>query len=230
MTLKAHLPGEPNEEPETFLGGPLGFLRPRVTKRLVSARGPRRVVGWLRLGLPIGAFVLLIALILWPAFDRNKITAVAIKSIPDFVIKNLHFTGLDSKNQPYSVSALKATRPGGLQNIYDLDKPEGEMTLTDGAWISGKAQYGRLDNDTKKLWLGGDVQLFHDKGYQFTTDEAQVDIDGNYAWGEKPVLIQGDFGTIRGKGFRLLNNGNVMVVGGPAKAILNLHTGGSSVK
>jgi lipopolysaccharide export system protein LptC len=209
---------------------PLSFLQPRETQRLISARGPRRLINWLRIGLPILAFVVMIALILWPALNREKITEAAIKSIPDFVIKDLHFTGLDNKNQPYSVSALKATRPGGLQNIYDLDKPEGEMTLENGSWIAGKAQYGRLDNDKRKLWLGGNVQLFHDKGYQFTTDEAQVDIDGDYAWGEKPVLIQGDFGEIRGKGFRLLNSGNVMVVNGPASARLNLHMAGGSDK
>jgi lipopolysaccharide export system protein LptC len=174
--------------------------------------------------------VLLIALMIWPAINPHKLVGVVMKNVPDFVIKNLHFTGLDSKNQPYSISALKATRPGGVQNIYDPDQPEGEMTLTSGNWLAGKAQYGRLDNDTKKLWLGGDVQLFHDKGYQFTTDEAQVNIGDNYAWGEKPVLIQGDFGEIRGKGFRLLDNGNVMVVGGPAKAILNLHPASASDK
>jgi lipopolysaccharide export system protein LptC len=74
------------------------------------------------------------------------------------------------------------------------------------------------------------VQLFHDKGYQFTTDEAQVDINQDDAWGEKPVLIQGGFGEIRGKGFRVLDHGSVVVVGGPAKAILNLRSSGPSDK
>ena len=201
-----------------------------VTRRLISARGPRRLINWLRFGLPMSALGVLTIMILWPVLNPHKILNVALQHVPDFVIKDLHFSGLDSKNQPYSVSAIKATRPGGLQNIYDLDKPEGEMTLQGGAWISCKAQYGRLDNDTRRLWLGGDVQMFHDKGYQFTTDEMQVDIDGDYAWGEKPVLIQGDFGEIRGNGFKLLNSGTVMVVGGPAKAILSLHSAKASDK
>jgi lipopolysaccharide export system protein LptC len=209
---------------------PLGFLQPRETKRLIAARGPRRFITWLRVVLPLVAFVVMIVLILWPAFDKEKITAAALKSVPDFVIKDLHFSGLDSKNQPYTVLAIKATRPGGVQNIYDLDKPQAEMTLTSGAWIAGKALYGRLDNDKRQLWLGGDVQLFHDKGMQFTTDEMQVDIDGDYAWGVKPVLIQGDFGEIRGKGFRLINSGTVMVVDGPATATLSLHGSGASDK
>ncbi len=153
-----------------------------------------------------------------------------MKNIPDLVIKDLHYTGLDSKNQPYSMTAVRATRPGGLQNIYDLNKPEAEITLQSGAWIAGKAEYGRYDQDTRRLWLGGDVQLFHDKGYQFTTDEAQIDIDESDAWGEKPVLIQGDFGEITGNGFQALDSGKTLVVKGPAKAILNLHSKDASDK
>src|ERR1700722_13355963 len=93
---------------------PLSFLQPRETKRLIAARGPRRIIMWLLVVLPLVAFVVMIALILWPALDKEKIPAAALKSVPDFVIKDLHFSGLDSKNQPYTVLAIKATRPGGI--------------------------------------------------------------------------------------------------------------------
>jgi len=180
--------------------------------------------------LPLMALVLLSALILWPMVAPNKIAKTVMKNIPDLVIQNLHFNGLDSKNQPYSLIAAKATKPSGTTDIYDLDKPQGEITLDSGAWLAGKADYGRFDQATKRLWLGGNVQLFHDKGYQFTTDEAQVNLTDHFAWGEKPVLIQGDFGVIRGQGFRLLDQGTVMVVTGPAHASLNLHGKDSSDK
>lgn len=208
----------------------LSFIQPRDTKRTIKARRPPKLANFLRVALPAVALVVLFALIVWPVLRPNKIITAAVANIPDLVIQNLHYTGLDSKNQPYSVSALKATRPKGLNNIYDLDKPEGELTMTSGAWIAVKSQYGRYDQDTRKLWLGGDVQLFHDKGYQFTSDEAQVDLNENYAWGEKPVLIQGGFGEIRGQGFRLLDNGHVMIVKGPAHALLSLHSSNGSDK
>jgi lipopolysaccharide export system protein LptC len=222
---------QPNpSSPAGLAGHPLHFLQPRQTKRAAKARGQRRLFGGLRFTLPIIAFVALLILVAWPFINPRKIARVAMKNIPDLVVDNLHFTGLDSKNQPYSLSATKATRPGGIQNIYDLDRPEGEMTLTSGAWIAGKAEYGRYDQDTRKLWLGGDVQVFHDKGYQFTTDEAQVDLNDNFAWGEKPVLIQGDFGEIRGLGFKLLDSGSVMIIKGPAHALLYLRPNTDSDK
>jgi lipopolysaccharide export system protein LptC len=150
------------------------------------------------------------------------------KNIPDLVIDNLHYTGADDKNEPYSLRALQATRPSGLHGIYDLTQPEGEITLQSGAWLDSKADYGRYDEIGKKLWLGGNVRIFRDNGYQVTTDEAQVNLDTDDAWGDKPTLIQGGFGTIRGQGFRFLDSGHTIVIQGPAKAVLSLHGGGGS--
>lgn len=200
----------------------LDFLRPRATKRAVKARGRRRIVGGLRFALPVAALLVLIVLVAWPVINPRIVATAAIKNIPDLVVQNLHFTGLDSKNQPYSLVAATATRPQGTANVYDLTKPEAEITLSSGAWVSGKARYGRYDQDTRQLWLGGDVQLFHDKGYQFTSNEAWVNLDGKYAWGQQPVLLQGDIGEVRGAGFKLLEGGSVMIVAGPAHAVLQL--------
>jgi hypothetical protein len=61
-----------------------------------------------------------------------------------------------------------------------------------------------------------------------TTDEAQVNLNTDDAWGDKPVLIQGGFGTIRGVGFRFLDSGHTVVVEGPATAVLSLHGAGAS--
>ncbi len=218
---------EPND-PTPNEKGRLGFIRPRATKEVGQHRA--RIIGWLKFGLPAAAALVLIVLLFWPEISPSKIAAIALKNAPDLVIRNLHFTGQDSKSEPYSLTAEKATRPGGLKNVYDFDKPRGDITLTDGAWLAGTADYGRYDQDQHQMWFGGDVQLFHDKGYEFTTDEAWVDLNDNNAWGGKPVLIQGDFGEIRGEGFKLLDGGKTMVVTGPAHATLDLHHSAGSDK
>jgi len=56
--------------------------------------------------------------------------------------------------------------------------------------------------------------VFHNNGYQMTTEEMRVSLDTNDAWGEKDILIQGGFGTIKGAGFRFLESGNKIVIGG----------------
>jgi hypothetical protein len=131
--------------------GPLRFLRPRDSKRALKARGERRVVNRLRVILPVLSILTLLGLMVWPMLNPDKILKNALTAVPDIVIKNLNYTGADSKGQPYSISAAKATRPSGVANIYDLEKPQGEITLQEGAWVSGKSLYGRLDKDTNHL-------------------------------------------------------------------------------
>jgi lipopolysaccharide export system protein LptC len=205
--------------------GRLDFIRPRETQRIQRARAGRmaRFIVKLRLWLPLTAAAVILLLFIWPAVLPSFKMADIAKNVPDLVIDNLHYTGIDDKNEPYSLLAAQATRPASLHGIYDLTKPEGEITLQSGAWLDGKADYGRYDGVQKKLWLGGDVHVFHDKGYQITTDEAQVNLNNDDAWGDKAVLIQGGFGTIRGVGFRFLDSGHTIIVLGPATAVLSLH-------
>ena len=212
--------------------GRLDFIRPRQTRRIQRAREGRmaRVVGKLRLWLPLSAGLVFGALFLWPIISPNFTMKDIVKNIPDLVIDNLHYTGADDKNEPYSLLAVRATRPTALHGIYDLTQPEGEITLQNGAWLDGKADYGRYDEVNKKLWLGGNVRVFRDNGYQMTTDEAQVNLDTDDAWGDKTVLLQGGFGTIRGQGFRFLDSGHTIVIQGPVKAVLSLHRGADSDK
>jgi lipopolysaccharide export system protein LptC len=213
-------------------GGRLDFIRPRETERIQRAREGRmaRFIVKLRLWLPLLACAVILLLFMWPTLLPNFRMKDIVKDIPNLVIDNLHYTGMDNKNEPYSLLAAQATRPSGLHGIYDLTKPEGEITLQSGAWLDGKANYGRYDELNKKLWLGGDVRLFHDKGYQVTTDEAQVNLNNDDAWGDKPVLLQGNFGTIRGKGFRFLDSGHTVIIEGPATAVLSLHNSPASDK
>jgi lipopolysaccharide export system protein LptC len=204
--------------------GRLDFIRPRLTNRIQRAREGRMAafVERLRVWLPAIAAGVIVALFVWPVLRPSFTMKVAKNNIPNLVIDNLHYTGVDNKNQPFSVAAAQATKPSGLRGIYDLTKPEGEINLSGGAWIDSRAEYGRYDEVGKKLWLGGNVQVFHNKGYQFTTDELQVDLEKSVAWGEKRVLLQGNFGTIRGVGFQFMNSGKTIVVKGPASATLKI--------
>lgn len=215
-------------------GDVLNFLQPRETLRLIKARGGKRLVKLLRVALPLAAIAVLAAIIFWPMINAHGGGSLSLAAkmipIPDLAVDHLRFSGTDSRNQPYSVTAERATRPGDLHEVYDLERPEGDITLQDGAWIAGKALQGRYDRAGQKLWLGGNVQLFHDQGFQFTTSEANIDMKDSSAWGEAPVVMQGNFGTIRGKGFTMLDSGNVVVVKGPARAVLNLQPEAASGK
>ncbi len=189
-----------------------------------------RAVGVLRWVLPALAFLGLALLVAWPMVGAQKLKAVIAANIPNLVVENLRLKGLDGKNQPYSLTAARALQVENLKNVIELESPKGDITLAEGAWIAGEALTGRYDQTKKSLWLGGNVHIFHDHGYQFSTNEAHIDLNENTAWGGKPVTIQGPFGEIQGQGFTVTDKGNTIVITGPAKASLQLQGGKPSDK
>ena len=200
-------------------------MRPRDTRKAVARSGTySRFVSVLRWVLPLSALGSLVVLVAWPLVQAQKWSGAVSAIIPNLVVEKLHFTGLDAKEQPFSLDAAKALQTANTKNVIDLEKPQGEIALNNGAWVAGRANYGRFDQTSHRLWLGGDVQLYHDQGYAFATNEAQVDLTKNIAWGEKPVIIHGAFGEIHGEGFRLLDGGSSFIVTGHATAHLNLRT------
>ncbi|MEK9899787.1 MAG: LPS export ABC transporter periplasmic protein LptC, partial [Rhodospirillaceae bacterium] len=70
---------------------------------------------------------------------------------------------------------------------------------------------------TNTLHLTGDVNLFHDQGYEFTTTAAQVDLVTSTASGDEPVDGQGPFGVLNAEGFRVFDSGDRVLFLGPAR-------------
>lgn len=206
-------------------------FKPRDTRRdAVLTRAHTRRVFVLRRLLPLLIAFVLIALIVWPMATAQRLTSLVANSIPNLVIENLHLKGMDAKNQPYSLTAARAFQAADLKNTIDLEQPKGDIQLASGAWIAGTAQSGRYDQANKNLFLSGDVHVFHDLGYQFSTSEALVDLNTSMASGSRPVLVQGSFGEIRGAGFQVTGKGSVIVIKGPATARLQLQDGKPSGK
>lgn len=209
----------------------LSSLKPRDTRKDVErSRAYSHIVGTLRWTLPALMLVVLATLIAWPMVRAQKLNSIISESIPNLVVENLHLTSLDSNNQPYSLTASRALQAGDSKNVIELEQPQGEITLSSGAWLAGKAKQGSFDQKNKRLWLEGNVELFHDEGYEFKTNEALFDMKDNTAWGNKEVLIQGPFGEIHGTGFKVTDKGNVIIIKGHAMAKLNLRTALTSDK
>ena len=126
------------------------------------------------------------------------------------------YVGTDTQNRPFSLTADRAVQSTSEPGVLDLVRPQGELTLKDGTWIAIKADRGRYNDKTGKLLLLGNANLFHDKGYEFKSDEAHVDVKAGNAWGDLPVTGQGPFGEIFSRGFRLFDSGATIVFNGPA--------------
>ncbi len=203
----------------------LASLKLRDTRGAsVRSAAYSRIVGILRWVLPLFVLLGLISLMVWPMLRAHKLASMAVEHVPNLMADKLRLTGLDAQNQAYSLTAKRAIQAvgEGEKNLIDLDAPEAEIALTGGAWLAGRAEKGRLDQEKKKLWLGGRAEFFHDDGYRFLSEEVQIDLESQTAWGDKPALIQGPFGEVRGEGFRVLDGGKTLIVMGKATARLDL--------
>ena len=106
--------------------------------------------------------------------------------------------------------------------------PKADITTKDGTWLVLTAENGIYAREAKTLKLDGKVNLFHDHGYEFRTDRAQIDLAAGTATGNDPVEGQGAFGHLTATGFQLTNKGRTIQFRGKSK--LTFYPGTSGPK
>lgn len=184
-------------------------------------------VRFMKVVLPLLAFGLIALLAAWPRIQGVEQSAQRRDSGELEMMRAL-YVGTDSQNRPFSVTADRAVQSTSEPGVLDLVRPQAELTLQDGTWVALKADRGRYNDQTGKLLLLGNANLFHDRGYEFKTDEAHVDVNAGNAWGDLPVTGQGPFGELFAQGFRLFDSGQTIVFTGHARLNLAPGLSGSS--
>jgi lipopolysaccharide export system protein LptC len=199
-----------------------------ATSRRLSrpSSGYSRFVSWMKLVLPAVAIGLLLLVVAWPriqaGLDRLKLTfaRLDLSEARDLRMVNARFSGLDKRHRPFVLTADVARQMPDRNDLMALEGPKGDLTLQSGAWLAVTSFTGVYLTQGQLLDLFGDVKLFHDRGYELTTDTAHVDMAAGTAEGHDPVQGQGVFGDITSEGFRLLDHGQTIIFTGKAK----LHT------
>lgn len=186
-----------------------------------------RRVAALRVVLPVLALLVLGIVLLWPvAASRQIITLPMTSTEPQLAMEQPRFSGTDDQDRPFSLAAARAVQHPDNLLIIDLESLQAQMMMLDGTPVTGTAQMGRFDQDKKRLWLAGAVEVLQpSRGYKFDTNEMFVDFNQRAVWGDKPARLTGAFGLIEGQGFRVYDGGKVMLFTGQSRAILNASAG-----
>jgi lipopolysaccharide export system protein LptC len=179
-----------------------------------------RLVRRLRIILPTVVVLTVAIVILWPKI-RAQFSPPTQTSTEERQAKmvNGRYVGSDSHGRPYTVTYESAQQPPGGGPI-EMVNPTAELTLQNGHWVAVKAAQGRYDQAAGLIDLSGNVELFHDDGYRFMTEKAHVEFNKNLVWGERAVTGRGPRGEVVGRGFRVINNGDAIVITGPARLLL----------
>jgi lipopolysaccharide export system protein LptC len=205
----------------------------RLLDSFLERASPRRysafyshLVTLLKLVLPSVAVCLVAMILLWPQLnpiDKNfrlKPVAVGMEDLENLRMMNPRYVGSDTQDQPYTITADQATQVSGDSNVTDLAKPKGDITLTDGTWLSLTADAGTYRKKEQLLDLEGHVNIFHDGGYEMLTERAHVDLAKNNAEGNDPVTGQGPDTELNGEGFRVYNRGQQVLVTGQSRLLI----------
>ena len=195
-------------------------------RRRKDSAGYSRFVFLMKVVLPTVAVVLVGLIVVWPQLKVNdnqfKIGFARLKSseIGDPTLVNARFVGSDRENRPFTVTADLAKHLLDKKAKVELEMPKADMTTDNGSWLALTADTGFFDREKKTLELDGDVNLFHDSGFEFMTKSAHIDLNDGAAEGHDPVHGQGPFGTMRAQGFRLEDHGNRIFFTGKSRMVI----------
>jgi lipopolysaccharide export system protein LptC len=174
------------------------------------------------------------ALIAWPLLTRDKsgvrvsfVMTEGKNGMPSItpVMNKPHYEGTDERGRKYTITADQAEQKPdkkiGLKNVA------ADMFTEQGAWLSLTAAGGEFNDITKILTLTGAVTLYHEEGYQFVTERAEIDTNTSEARGDLPISGQGPMGKLLATGFEIKDNGNYILFGRKGRVTMTLNRAGS---
>lgn len=198
----------------------------RASTRLSMSGGYSLFVGVMKIVLPAAATVFILLLLAWPELTPGKpgidldLSDLAITQPDDLAMLNARFSGFDSRNQPFLVTADVASQASESDSVIALELPKADIALVDGTWVQLSAREGLYDRETQTVDLVGQVSFFHDKGFELHTETARVDLEDGSAMGRETVTGQGLFGQIEAAGFDSFDQGDRIIFLGPSHLTL----------
>ena len=139
-------------------------------------------------------------------------------SINQVLVKPI-FMGLNKKEQPFKVTASKATRFKEESNTFYLENPVGEILIdNDKYFLSGNN--GIYDKNIQELKINGDVKFNNNLDLKFSTTEVFFDFKDQVLFGEKAVSGYRNNSKIDSQGIKILNKENKIIFTGKTKLLL----------
>ena len=132
------------------------------------------------------------------------------------VLRKPTFIGIDKKNQPFKVMANTATRLKKEPNIFNLEKPTGEInTGKEKFFLSGDK--GVFYKNVEQLEVKGNVKFNNGDEMTFTTSQMYFDFKREILSGNKRVNGKKNNSVIVSEGFKIFNNGEQIFFTGKTK-------------
>lgn len=150
--------------------------------------------------------------------DKFSYSEKIDESINQVLVKPI-FMGLNKEEQPFKVTASKATRFKEETNTFYLENPIGEILIdNDKYYLSGNN--GVYDKNIQELKINGDVKFNNNLDLKFSTTEVFFDFKKQILFGEKAVSGYRNNTKIDSQGIKILNKENKIIFTGKTKLLL----------
>jgi lipopolysaccharide export system protein LptC len=209
-------------------GGSTVALRASLRRhlRFGDTRSHSRFVQRSKWILPSLAVSLLLLVATWPqlksAIDHLHfiLPRIDLSEARNLRMLEPRYSGIDRDSRPYVLTATSATQASGSDDIISLEAPKADMTTNSESWVQVTSYTGTYQPQPQLLDLYGAVELYQDRGNEFHTDSARVDMGNGTATSDQPVTGQGPFGHVTAEGFTMLDRGAVIQFTGKTNLVL----------
>lgn len=173
------------------------------------------------------SLVLIALVITIPLFDHSKSGArisfvSSTASHQDMPVMNrTKLQGVDTKNQPFTITADKVVQES--EELVHLYNVQGDLLRANNSWLNMTANEGLYDSQSKHLVLTGNVTLYQDTGYNFTTERVEIDTKQAVASGKEEIQGEGPLGNMVAMGYEIADNGKRMHFGGSGRVHVHLN-------
>ncbi|KQT84180.1 hypothetical protein ASG48_11270 [Aurantimonas sp. Leaf443] len=196
----------------------------RQRREFQRARRHSRLVGAMKIGLPLVAVVIVVGGIAatWLARALPGDVSLSGATIRDgqVVMQDPRMSGIDSRNRPYELVARQATQALNGSGIT-LDGVSARVNIDDDTKADIVAASGFYDPKTESLNLTRDITVDTTSGVSIALQGARIDIRNGAMAGTGPVLIETARQTISSGSVDIEAGGKVISFGGGVKMILH---------
>jgi lipopolysaccharide export system protein LptC len=185
-------------------------------------------VNALKVLLPAVALGLVLLIVIWPQLDDGAgfrldlVERLISAPVPEeATMINPRYEGVDEKRRPFMITAdLARQLDPGRDETIEMEQPAADLFDDAGDWVAITADHGIYRQAADILLLDGNVNIFHDGGYELMTEQAVVDLAADLATSSTPTRGQGSFGTIVSEGLRVEERGARVYFTGKAHMVL----------
>lgn len=180
-----------------------------------AARRHSRVVGAMKIGLPVLGLALAAVAVTPTLMPKIELPGFSIKSIDlsdgKLTMEQPRLTGFTKEVHAYEVKAHKAQQDVTDPRVISLDRIDAKVQFGATDWADLDATYGIFDSESETLTLERGITVKTTSGYEAFLDAAQIDLKGGQLESDRPVELRQGNSTVKAQGLEIRDKGKTLL-------------------